>query len=263
MQKRFSIVLLITVFAAVLIFVESKGFLGNTPSFIAKASTPVSILFSDLSHQISTSFSGVFNLSKLQKENAGLKDANNRLQAEVAQLQEAKKENEKLRADLRFVTNANYTYEAAEVTVIEPSNLRGMISVNKGAKNGIKSGMAVISEGFMVGKIVEVTENNSKILLITDPSSAIPVTLQQANTSGLAKGQIGTGVAMEKISQGEKINEGDTVISSGLGGEIPRGLILGFVTKVEKQDNSLFVTGDIRPAANLYGLSRVIIIKNQ
>jgi rod shape-determining protein MreC len=262
MQKKFSIVLLIIVFVTILMFIESKGLLGNTFSFVRGASTPVSILFSDISHQISDTFSGVFNLSKLQKENAEIKDANNRLQAEVAQLQEAKKENEKLRADLKFVSSANYTYEAAEVTVFEPSNLRGMITINKGTKNGIKPGMAVISEGFMIGKIVEAAESNSKVILITDPSSAIPVTLQQANTSGLARGQIGAGIVMEKIPQGEKITEGDTVITSGLGGEIPRGLILGFITKVDKQDNSLFVTGDIRPAANLHSLSRLIIIKN-
>lgn len=262
MQKKISIVLLIIVFIAILVFIESKGFLGNTFSFTQKITTPFSIFFSDFSHQTSDTFSGVFKLSKLQKENAEIKDANNRLQAEVAQLQEAKKENEKLRADLRFITATNYTYEAAEVTVFEPSNLRGMVTINKGSKQGLKPGLAVISEGFMIGKIAEVSESNAKVLLITDPSSAIPVTLQQANTSGLAKGQIGTGIAMEKIPQGEQIKEGDTVITSGLGGEVPRGLILGYITKIEKQDNTLFVTADIRPAANLHSLSRVIIIKN-
>lgn len=261
MQKKFSIALLIIVFVAILVFIQSKGFLGNTFSNVNKLTTPFSIFFSDISHQTADTFSGIFNLSKLQTENAEIKDTNNRLQAEVAQLQEAKKENDKLRADLKFVSSANYSYEAAEITVTEPSNLRSVLMINKGKKDGITSGMAVISEGFMIGKIFEVSDSNSKVMLITDPSSAIPVTLQQANTNGLAKGQIGTGIAMEKIPQGEQLKEGDTVITSGLGGEVPKGLILGYITRIEKQDNSLFVTADIRPAANLHSLSRVIVIK--
>jgi rod shape-determining protein MreC len=163
--------------------------------------------------------------------------------------------------ELGFTTAHNYSYEAAEVLAFDPSNVRGMVTINRGQKNGLKNGMAVISDGFLVGRISEVTDNTSKVQLIVDPTSAIPVTLQSADTNGLASGQIGFGLTMDKIPQGEQIKEGDTVITSGLGGEIPKGLILGTVEKITRQENSLFVSAKVRPSANLGSLFRVIVIK--
>lgn len=261
MQKKLSIILLVIVFAAILVFIENKGFLANGIEATNKVTTPISIFFSGISNKTSGTVSGFFALSKLQKENAELKDSVNKLQAEVAQLLEAKKENEKLRADLKFVTGGDFSYESAQVVSYDPSNIRGMITINKGKRSGLANGMAVISEGFLVGRISNTTEETANVQLITDPSSGIPVTLQQSNTNGIAKGQIGYGISMEKIPQGESIKEGDTVITSGLGGEIPRGLILGVVTRVTKQENSLFATADIKPKAQLSNLSRIIVIK--
>lgn len=261
MQKKISIIFLVIVFAAILIFLENKGFLDNTFSYFKKVTSPILIVFSQTSNKTSGTFTSLFNLSKLQTENAQLKDTVNKLQAELAQLSEAKKENVKLRKDLGFLNSGEYIYETAEVVSYDPSNLRGMITINKGNGNGLSNGMAVISEGFLVGRLIDVTQNNSRVQLVTDPTSAIPVTLQQSNTNGIAKGQIGYGLSMEKIPQGQVINKGDTVITSGLGGEIPKGLILGTVSMVIKQENSLFITAEIKPETGLNNLSGIIIIK--
>lgn len=262
MQKKISIILLVLVAAAILIFANSRGMLGGASGFVGTATSPISLFFSQLSERVIGTFSGLFNLGKLQKENAELKDNVNRLQAEVAQLSEAKKENDNLKKQLNFTESHQFNYEAVEVIAFDPSNLRGMITINKGSKNGLKTGMAAISDGFLIGRISEVYEDTSKIQLITDPTSAIPTTIQGVNTNGITKGQIGFGLSMEKIPQGEQIKEGDTVITSGLGGEIPRGLILGKVEKIHKQENSLFITADIRTSANLNLLYRLIIIKS-
>lgn len=261
MKKRVSIVLIVIVFGAGLVLANSNGLLANAFDFTHEITAPTSLFFSRLSGRTSGFFSGVFSLGKLQKENAELRDSVNKFQAEVAQLSAAKKENEKLRAELGFNSSHNFSYEAAEVMSFDPSNLRGTVTINKGKKQGLAIGMAAISEGFLAGRISEVSENSAKVQLITDPVSAIPVTLQTANTNGLAKGGIGFGLSMEKISQGEQIKEGDVVISSGLGGEIPKGLVLGTVEKIIRQENSLFINANVRPSADLGTLTRLIIIK--
>jgi rod shape-determining protein MreC len=263
LQKKLSIVLLVIVFAALLVFLNTKGAL--TPAFDSMKgfSAPASIFFSNLSERTSGTFSSIFSLGRLQKENAQLKDNVNRLQAEVAQLSEAKKENEQLKKDLGFVTSNNFRYEAAEVLAFDPSNLRGVLTIDKGSKDGLKTGMAVISNGFLAGRISEVSEKTARVQLVTDPTSAIPVTLQSANTNGIARGGIGYGLTMEKIPQGEKITEGDTVITSGLGGEVPKGLVLGTVEKITRQENSLFIDTNVRPLANMGTLSRLIVILGQ
>jgi rod shape-determining protein MreC len=262
MPKKLSLALLVVFFTAILVFANSKGFLVNAQKSFYDITAPTGVFFSENANSVSRFFGGLFTLGKLQKENAFLKDQVNRLQADVAQLSEAKKENESLKKDLNFTKDNKFAYEAAEVISFDPAMLRGTIVINKGKKNGLKAGMAAISEGFLVGRISEVADNTAKIQLITDPLSAIPATLQNASTSGIARGEIGYGLAFEKIPQGNQIGEGDIVISSGLGGEIPKGLILGKVEKVERKDNSLFLSASIRPSAGLRNLYRLIIIKN-
>lgn len=263
MQKKFSIILIVIVFSAALVYANSRGILSGAFNFTNSVTSPVSLFFSQLSQRTSGTFSGIFNLGKVQKENAELKDNINKLRAEVAQLSEAKKENESLKRDLGFIQKTNFTYEPAEVIAFDPSNLRSAITVNKGTENGLAAGMAVISDGFMVGRISEITPKTAKVQLITDPNSAIPVTIQDTNTNGITKGEIGYGLSMEKIPQGDQAKEGATVITSGLGGEIPRGLILGTIEKILRQENSLFVSASIRPSANLSTLYRVLVIKSK
>jgi len=261
MPKKLSILLIVIIFASILIFANSRGFLSNAVGTTQSVSAPIALFFSQFSGRTSGFFSGVFRLGGLQRENAELKDSVNRLQAEVAQLAENKKENDSLRKLLGFAQSGGYSYEPAEVIVFDPSNIRGMITINKGSKEGLTNGMAVISDGFLVGRISETAEHTAKVQLIIDPTSAIPVTLQSANTNGIAKGEIGFGLSMEKIPQGEQIKEGDTVITSGLGGDIPKGLILGKVEKIEKLENSLFINALVRPFADMGNLFRVIVIK--
>lgn len=261
MQKKLSMILVVLVFGALLVFLNTRGALTEAFNTVKNISAPASLFFSNVSEKTSGLFSSVFSLGKLQKENAVLRDTVNKLQAEVAQLSEAKKENEQLRKDLGFVTDNSFSYESAEVIAFDPSNLRGVLTINKGGKNGLKTGMAVISNGFMAGRISEISENSAKVQLVTDSMSAIPVTLKSANTNGIAKGGIGYGLSMEKIPQGEQINSGDIVITSGLGGEVPKGLILGIVEKITKQENSLFIDATVRPSANLGTLSSIIVIK--
>jgi rod shape-determining protein MreC len=261
MQERVSVVMVGIAFVALLIFANSQGMLTGGTEVIHTATTPVSLFFSQFSQKFSGFFNGIFSLSKLQRENGELRDNVNKLQAELAQLSEAKKENEDLQRQLGFTTTHNFSYEAAEVIAFDPSNVRGMVTINKGQANGLKAGMAVISDGFLVGRVSEATEKTAKVQLVVDPTSAIPVTLQSANTNGIAKGEIGFGLTMDKIPQGEQIKEGDLVITSGLGGDIPKGLILGTVERITRQENSLFVTASVRPSATLGNLFRLIVIK--
>lgn len=261
MQKKFSMILLVAVFAAMLVFANTKGYLSGVTKAAYNFSSPVGVFFSERANGVSRFFSGILTLGKLQAENGLLHDQVNRLQAEVAQLSEAKKENESLKKDLGFKKENNFTYEAAEVIAFDPALLRGTVLINKGAKSGLKVGMAAISEGFLAGRIIEVSDTTAKVQLVTDPLSAIPATLQSSNTSGIVRGEIGFGMVLEKVPQGDPAKEGDTVITSGLGGEIPRGLIMGKIEKIESEKNSLFITANVRPSAELRSLYRLIIIK--
>ncbi len=261
MQKKISMILVVMFFGLILVFLNSQGSLNSAFDIYSQITSPVSTLFSKAGSGISDFFGSLLNVGSLQKENAWLEEKVNKLEAEVVNLKDAKEENESLKKDLKFISEKKIDYESASVIAYEPSNLRGMITINKGLKNNIKEGKAVVFEGFLIGRISEVGEEYSKIQLITDPTSAIPVAIQNSNTKGIAKGELGSGLIIEKVPQGEKIEEGDTVVTSGLGGELPRGIILGKVENIERKENSLFSNAKIRPQVDLTHILRVLVIK--
>jgi rod shape-determining protein MreC len=260
MQKKLSIILIALFFGSVLVFFNSQGFLAGAGDAIGRTISPVTTYFSKTGSGTAGFFSGIFNIGKLQEENARLSDRLNELEAENARLNEIKNENESLRKDLAFTEKSDLNYVPAEVIAYDPSNIRGLVTINQGSKDGLKVGMAAVSEGFFIGKIIEIGDNFAKIMLVTDPSSAVPVEIQGSSTSGIVKGKLGTGLVMEKIPQGDKIETGNTVITSGLGGEIPRGIIVGQVKQVERIENSLFIDANIQPQARLSNILRVLVI---
>lgn len=263
MQKKISIILMAIIFGAVLIFANSKGLLEGPKNAFGIVISPFGSFFSGLGGNISEFGSGLLSLGSLQGENANLNAENSRLRAELARLSEVEKENESLRKEINFVKQGKYDYETAEVVAYDPSTLRGMLVVSKGGKDGLKPGMAVTSEGYLIGRISEVAERTSKVQLITDPTSAIPVSIQGTNVNGIAKGELGSGLTMEKIPQGENVQSGQLIVTSGLGGEIPRGILIGEIEGVTALENSLFMSAKIRTTRNIESILRVVIIKSK
>lgn len=261
MPKKLSVILISVIFGAILIFANSKGFLDSAKSATSAAVSPVGTVFSGTGEGVTVFFSSLFNLGKLQEDNARLADEVNKLKADLARMSEIEKENESLRKEIGFIAKTKLSYEAADVVAYDPSNIRGMVTINRGKKSGLAVGMAVTSEGYLVGRISEVTDSSAKVQLITDPTSAIPVAIQGTKINGIAKGELGSGLMMEKIPQGEKFKVGDVVISSGLGGEIPRGIIIGEIESFDAQENSLFVSAKVRVRSNINNVLRVLVIK--
>lgn len=262
MQRKISIILLAVVFGAILVFANSKGLLSGGKEATNTVVAPIGTFFSDAGSNITGFFSGIFNIGSLQEENARLSEELNRYKSENARLLEVQEENRSLRLDLGFAEKSGFDYVAARVTAYDPSDVRGMLTISSGEADGVKVGMAAVHEGFLVGRVDEVGESYARIMLVTDPLSALPVSIQGTDTSGIARGELGSGLVMEKIPQGDSVETGDMVITSGLGGEIPRGIIIGKVEKVESKENSLFVSANIRPEARLQDVLRVLVIKN-
>ena len=99
------------------------------------------------------------------------------------------------------------------------------------------------------------------MLLITDSTSSIPATLQSKEITGIARGKIGNGITMEQVPQSDNVVKGDTVITSGLGGDFPKGLIIGKVDEVQKVSGSIFQNVVLRPAVELTRIERVMIVR--
>lgn len=112
-----------------------------------------------------------------------------------------------------------------------------------------------------MGKISEVFPAVAKAVLITDPSSTVNAEVQDSGAKGIVKGEYGLGLKMDMVSQAEVINEQDIVMTSGLGGEMPRGLLVGKIDKVFQSEDKLFQQAAIIPAGNISNLKVVFAIK--
>jgi len=260
MKSKNTLGIIVTTALILVVVVSNQVLSLNLGGKLTGLLSPVGIVLSTTGQQISGFFGNFGHIGSLQKENKDLNEKLNSALAEVARLSESKKENDELRADLGFKQNSNLDLVAADVAYFDPS-LRDGITVRVSNPAGIKTGNVVISQGFLIGRVATIGGNIIKVLLITDSTSSIPATLQDKDISGIAKGKIGNGLTLEQVPQSDNVVRGDTVVTSGLGGDLPKGLILGKVDEVQKVSGSIFQSLILRPAVDLTKVERVMIAR--
>ena len=198
------------------------------------------------------------------------------LTVENVRLREYEAEVQQLRALLNFASEYSIsaplgadvvgqqacdTFPCGEVVGTEPNPYLRYITINVGAQQGVEVGMPVVSNGpGMVGRIAQVGPRTAKVQLLTDSDSAVAVRLQTSRVTGLVVGQPYGTLRMEYIPQEEEISVGDIVLTSGLGGFMPKGLVVGQVTKVQQMDYELFQAAVLRPAVDFSRLESVLVI---
>jgi len=197
----------------------------------------------------------------------------NELKKEVARLtvinseqKELVEENSKLRSQLKFLNDNNFKAVAAAVvareSLAEGTEEGQDLIINKGTKSGVFIGQGVVSEeGLIIGKVIEVKETAAKICLTTSPGCKLAAAIQnQTKAQGITDGDLGLTIKMNYIPQLEKISVGDTVITSGLGDKVPRGLVIGKIIEVVSESNEVWQSATIEPLVNLNNLTVVTVI---
>jgi rod shape-determining protein MreC len=204
------------------------------------------------------------DVRQLREENQRLQTENNQLVTENVHLKEFEAENATLRDLLKFTqNNPTYTLLAADVIGRDPSPYLGSIIISVGESNGLKPGMPVITAGSaLVGRVIQVYPRTAKVQLLMDVSSAVNALVQSSRATGLVRGQPDGSLVMDFIPLEDTIKPGDVILTSGLGGELPRALVLGSATDVIKRDIDLFQSATLKPAVDLNRLEVVLVIMN-
>ncbi len=242
------------------IAIDKIGFLNPIKGGVNKVTSPFQLALSQSGKNVASFFHLLTSVKSISQENQSLQDANATLVSENVKLKEIERENAILRKQLKFKQQTNYRLIEADVINRDPISSIQNLTINKGKKDGIKKELAVTLNGALIGKISEVSDYTSKVLLITDQTSIVNSTIQDSRATGVIKGQLGYGLKMELIPQNTVIKEGDIVITSGLGGILPKGLIIGSIDVVEKADNEIFQTATIKPTINFKNTENVFII---
>ena len=204
------------------------------------------------------------DVRELRVENQQLQAENNQLVTENIHLKEFEAENAALRDLLKFTqNNPTYTLLSADVIGRDPSPYLGSIVIGVGESNGVKLGMPVVTAGSaLVGRVIEVYPRTAKVQLLMDVSSAVNALVQSSRATGLVRGQPDGSLVMDFIPLEDKVKPDDVILTSGLGGELPRALVIGSVTDVIKRDIDLFQSAVLKPAVDLNRLEVVLVIMN-
>ena len=237
------------------------GYLEPIQRWVLRLLVPPQHALASVTDSASDLFTTIGELRTLRQENEALRELADKLMIENVRFKETEAENENLRQLLRFTqSNPHQEYRAAEVIGRDPSNFFSYLTLDVGSDQGIKRGMPVVTDRGLVGRITEVSFTSSKVLLIIDARSSVNALVQRSRASGVVEGVLGGALVMKYISQDQQISVGDVVLTSGLGSNFPKGMVIGQMTAVHQQDIEMFQQAQVRPTVDFSRLERVLVV---
>jgi rod shape-determining protein MreC len=257
-----------------LIFLHYAKLLNPIESFLNQSLKPIFSSFYSLSTNINKTYLAETQKQDLAVELKQAEEKINQLIAENIKLRFLEEENSVLRKHLNFLNKDSGRYLMANIISrgeLTGNNSEGNQSVviDKGSADGLFAGLAVVSStaigtssrGIIIGKIANIKEHIAEVYLVTNKNNKLAASIFGENrTSGIASGELGLTIKMDFIPQTENIKVGDIVATSGLEQNIPRGLVIGRVTKVSKENNEVWQTAIVEPSVDLDTLSIVSIL---
>jgi len=196
-------------------------------------------------------------------DNQKLKKEIDAFKQKVSSLQEAEAENKRLKELLLFKQKSPHKVIAVRVIGRPADNWSSVVIIDKGRYNGIVRGMVAINYLGLIGRVIEASEYNSRVMLMNDPNFAVSAIVKRSRQEGLVAGALGNSLVMRYLPQDADIKAGDEVISSGLTELYPKGLLIGTVTDVGQEFGGLSRYAVVRPAVNLSILEELFIIIQQ
>jgi len=200
-------------------------------------------------------------LQSVEDENHRLRQEIEWLRGQNNQLREAASATQRLTALLQFKEQALPTMIAAQVIGRDASNRYKSVIVNKGDSDGIQKDMGVITPSGVVGRVVKTTGATSVVLLVTDPNNAIAGLIQRTRDEGIVEGTLQGRAKLKYIPMLSAVKEGDYVVTSGLVGGFPRGLAIGTITGIAREEGALFQTAELAPEVDVNHVEEVLIIQ--
>ena len=236
------------------------GMLSPARNFVDQMLSPLQRTTRRLSSAIGNGAHLVTSIGSLDRQNQDLSRQVDDLKRQLADVREVEKENELLRSQLDLGTSRQYDTVPARVLGSSTDVVRTTFQIDKGSTSNITEGMAVIAGSGLVGVVDSVDKYTATVVTVNDPVFKISAITQSVRATGIVRGQLGTGLKMEKISQNEPIQTGETVVTSG-SGQVPKGIIIGTIESIERADNAIFQGANLKPAVNVSRLEVVFVIR--
>lgn len=245
----------------VLVVLSRLGILTPVEGILAVPFNAISGLFNRAALSITGGVTDLAELQSLRARNADLEEALAAYQSELVELREIASDYNRL-SDLLAYTRAveDQEFVTAEVISIDTNSTLRTITINRGVRDGVAFGMPVVVREGLVGRVMEVTATASRVLLVTDRSSNVNARLQTTRVQGSVVGNLPNTLLMEFLPIGGAVEDGDLVITSGLGGNFPSDIVIGQVISSEESTSELYQTAQIRSLVSFDTLEFVLVI---
>lgn len=247
----------------VTILVRPTGYLQPVEDAIHTVLAPLQYGLSWVSGEVGRTVETVRQLDTLQDQVRELQQTVDRLMIENVRLHDAEIELGRLRELLQF-RQANPTFEmlAAEVIGRDSSNLLEYLLIDRGTQDGVALGMPVVTNRGLVGRITMVYPHSARVMLLTDVASSVSALIQSSRATGVVQGQGRRGLILQYLEQGEQVQIGDIVLTSGLGSNFPKRLVIGQVTEAKQTRVDMFQEVLLQSAVAFDRLESVLVIQS-
>jgi len=266
LRKYKTIIFIAALLIAALSMISYNLKYGTDKSFLRKivleTVAPVQKVLKFSITSIKDNWSRYIFLVGIEEENKNLNKKINELKAAIVSYQESYQEAQRLKKLLSLSDDYNYNFISARVIGREQAALSRVILINKGSSDGLKAGMPVVAPPGLIGRLVDVSWHVSKVMLFIDENSNIDAIVQRNRTQGIISGAGSRGLVLKYISKTQDVKEGDVIISSGMGGVFPKGMLIGQVIHVDRQDAGLFLKINVAPYTDLSKLEEVLILSS-
>ena len=271
-RHRAGVVLVVLVALGTVMMILSHGPVAATSERIGRS------VFSSLQlalHEVGAFFGGSWNtIAELRRMRAALEAARQRLlelEQRSSDMEELERQNAELRRQLGFAAPPTFRHLPAEVMARAPGNLFSNLTIDRGTGDGVRADMVVVAlqDGVqgLVGRVIEVDERSALVQPISARSSFVAVRLRALRYDGLVQG-LGSGsntLLMRHVNSaaGDLIGAGEQVITSGLGGVFPSGLLVGEVRALRSETYGNALDIELNPAIDVARLEYLFVIVPQ
>ncbi|OCC15690.1 Rod shape-determining protein MreC [Dissulfuribacter thermophilus] len=210
-------------------------------------------------------FRDLSSFNRLRTENRKLRIEIAELRRQLNMYREASLENVRLKSLLRMKNSIQDDFLVCQVVGYDLTPWISIVTVNRGVNDGVFPDAVVLSGGGVAGRVLNSSLHYSRVMLISDRNSRIPALIQRTRVRGILEG-LGEGrCQLSYVEKGADVIVGDKVITSGIGGYFPKGLLLGTVTKVDKdtEHDDLFQLIEVNPTSDLGRLEELLILKRK
>lgn len=222
--------------------------------------SPVQQGLANSKESITSLWKNYISIVNTSKENIVLKKEISRLESDLTFMEEMRKENLRLKELLNYSDELPHERVMAQVVGWDSANEFKVIRLNKGTRHGIKTMSPVITDQGLVGYVYRATENYSDVLTILDQNNRVDIIVERTRTHGIVEGVFNFKCALKYIMRNEPVEVGDKLITAGVGGIYPKGIKVGMITDITRENFGMTLSIEVVPSVDFDKIEEVLVL---